>query len=58
MNYLCRKFPYVMRPLLLLLGLTGIMTLFLILSVGLVNYDGILDCHKEVYKYVRYGVID
>lgn len=55
MNYLCKNYPLLMRPLLTILLITGILSIISLLSVLIENFYDVVAAHKEVFKYIKNG---
>ncbi len=58
MNKLCKKYPYLMRPLIFILLFSGIGTLIIIIATIIeYNYD-VKQAHREFFRYSVFGSID
>lgn len=58
MNKLCKKYPYIMRPLIFILLFSGIGTLIIILATIIEYWADFKDAHAEFFKYSVFGVIE
>ena len=55
MHYLCKNHPNIMRPLILILLLSGIGTIIILIALSFTYKNELIDAHKEFFNYVVSG---
>jgi len=57
MHYLCLNYPWIMRPLIFILLISGAGTLIILISLIIVNKDDLINAHKEFFRYSMKGLL-
>ena len=58
MNKLCKKYPYIMRPLIFILLFSGIGTLIIFIAMIIEYRADFIEAHMEFFNYSLIGKID
>ena len=58
MNYLCKNYPHIMRPLIFILLFSGLGTIIIITATIVEYWVNFKDAHIEFFEYSILGKID
>lgn len=55
MQWLTKELPWLMRPILGLLMITGIWTIITLIALAIEYFDDFKDVHSECFNYIVHG---